>query len=1365
MTQNFTDNDLTVDKKELNTEQEVTEQEVEVFVFPASFAQQRLWFLDQLFPGNTFYNVATALRLKGSLNASALEETFNEIVRRHEALRTTFRMLDGQPVQVIAPSLTIPLPLIDLRHLPAPEREAETRRIATEERSRPFDLSQDSLLRVMLLQLDASEHVLLLNLHHIICDGWSIGVLIRELGTLYPAFANNTRSPLPELPIQYADFAEWQHEWLQGEVLETQLGYWKQQLDNIPSLNLPTDKPRPATPTYRGATQFLELPKSLSEELEALSQRQGVTLFMTLLAAFQTLLYRYTQQSDIVVGSPIANRNRREIEGLIGFFVNSLVLRTNLSGNPTFLELLSRVREVALGAYAHQDLPFEKLVEELHPERNLSQHPLFQVAFSLQNTPIEALELPGLTLSHLDFDNPSAKFDLEFHLWESPEALRGQVIYSTDLFDDATITRMLGHFQTLLDGIVANPEQSLCELSLLTAAERQELLIDWNNTRRDYPQNQCFHQLFEAQVAKTPDAIALIFENQQLTYRELNIRANQLAHHLQHLGVVPDVLVGICIERSLEMIVGLLGILKAGGAYLPLDPTYPQERLNFMMEDAQVSILLTQSKLASLLKTCWGDRQDGLSVVCLDKDWDAIAHHPQTNPTSSVTSENLAYVIYTSGSTGKPKGVLVEHRGLSNLAEAQIEVFNVQPSDRILQFASLSFDASIFEIVMALRSGATLYLATKESLLPGQPLIKLLRENAISHATLPPTVLSLLPEELPALQTIICAGESCSQDIVKRWAVDRKFFNAYGPTEATVWATIAEISNDSKKPSIGRPISNTKIYILDAHLQPVPIGITGELYISGDGLAQGYLNRPDLTTERFIPNPFKKAKLEVENSEKTRKDSCFPPLLKGGREERLYKTGDLARYQPDGNIEFLGRLDDQVKIRGFRIELGEIEAVLTQHPTVRETVVIATDISGDKRLVAYIVPAQNFIPTIIELRNFLKKKLPEYMVPSAFVVIEALLLTPNGKVDRRNLPAPGNSTNQTLDKAYIEPRNPTESTLAKIWTEVLNIERVSIHDNFFDLGGNSLLSITLMEQIHKQFERKLPLSILFLNPTIEGLANTLSPEINSPFWSPLVAIQPKGSNPPFFCVHPILGVVFPYYEVAYHLGTEQPFYGLQPLGMDGEKSPLTRIEDMAAYYIDALRAVQPNGPYFLGGWSFGGLVAFEMAQQLQKTGHKVALVAVLDTSAPISKNKPSFWDGLKFLMNTVTLHIWPYFMDYFYLIADTDKPQSKLISKDSKKRILKELRSKSILRVFQANSQAALSYVPQVYSSKITLLKNSEQGITANQDPSMGWGELAGGGVEIYSIPGNHLTMLKKPHVQVLTEQLRTCIENAQVGR
>nr|WP_017317820.1 non-ribosomal peptide synthetase [Mastigocladopsis repens] len=1369
MSQHLYDNSHSTAEEKLNIPEEA-----EVFIFPTSFAQARLWFLNQLTPNNPFYNVSTAVRLTGRLNLTALEQTFNEIVRRHETLRTTFVLVEGQPVQAIAPTLTIPLRVIDLCNLQSKERETQARQIAIEEAQRPFNLTTGPLLRVTLLQLDEAEYVLLLNLHHIVADGWSIGVLIRELGALYTAcrdVACNVSTSLPELPIQYADFAQWQREWLVGEELETQLAYWQKQLDGISVLNLPTDRTRPPVPTYRGAKKFLELPQSLTQALEALSQKEGVTLFMTLLAAFQTLLYRYTQQEDIAVGSAIANRNRSEIEGLIGFFVNSLVLRTDLSGNPTFRELLNRVKEVALGAYAYQDLPFEKLVEELHPERDLSRHPLFQVVFSLQNTPIQALELPGVTLSLFEFDSQTAKLDLEFHLWQDLESLKGQVVYSTDLFDDSTITRMLGHFQTLLESIVADPEQRLRDLPLLTAREQQQLLIDWNNTSRDYPQNKCFHQLFEALLEQIPNAIAVVFEDvetrhiESLTYHELNIRANQLAHHLQQLGVVPDVLVGICVERSFEMIIGLLGILKAGGAYLPLDPTYPEERLNFMLEDAKVTVLLTQQQFVERLGKA------SVSVICIDKDWETIAQQSEENPTSCVTSDNLAYVIYTSGSTGKPKGVLLQHRGLSNLAEAQIEVFNLQPSHRILQFASLSFDASIFEIVMALRTGATLYLANKESLLPGQALLQLLREKAITHVTLPPAVLAVLPaESLPALQTIICAGESCSENIIKRWGSGRQFFNAYGPTEATVWSTVAEISATAEKPSIGRPIANTQIYILDKHLQPLPIGIPGELYIGGDGLAQGYLNRPELTAEKFIPNPF---------SDK-----------KGAR---LYKTGDLARYRPEGNIEFLGRIDNQVKIRGFRIELGEIETVLKQHQSVQETVVIAKEnVSGDKHLVAYIVPNSKQVPTTIELREFLKEKLPAYMVPSIFVVVDSLPLTPNGKVDRRALRAFDNPTSRSIDKAFVAPRTPIELTLAKIWVETLHatsLEHISIHDNFFDLGGNSLLAVRLVEQIHKQFERELPLSSLFLNPTIESLANSLSPGKDSLPWSPLVAIQPAGSNPPFFCVHPIFGVIFPYYELAHQLGTNQPFYGLQPMGLDGETSPFTRIEDMAAYYIEALRRVQPSGPYFLGGWSFGGLVAFEMAQQLQKAGDEVALLAMLDTVAPVPGNTPSVGDSFRFLFTTVARYIWSFFLDYFYLMAASNKNQvdsltsrfpifNKLVNKlvrdietnlfsyfmpqESRSRILSELTIRPMLRVFYANTQATLNYVPQVYPKQITLFKTSVKSRITEQDPSRGWGKLAFGGVEIHTIAGNHLTMLRKPHIQVLVEQLRACIEKAQ---
>ncbi|MBE9165412.1 non-ribosomal peptide synthetase [Tychonema sp. LEGE 06208] len=1343
------------------------QQETEVFVFPASFAQQRLWFLNQLAPGNPFYNVSTALRLTGFLNLISLEQTFNEIVQRHETLRTTFTLLEGELVQIIAPILTVSLPTIDLQNLSPTQQETAALQLATDAAQCPFDLAAGPLFKVTLLQLGETEHILLLNLHHIVADGWSIGVLIRELGTLYTAFVKNGISHLPGLPVQYADFAEWQHEWLQGEVLETQLDYWREQLNGITTLNLPTDRQRPAVPSYRGAKHFITLSPALSEQLKLFSQQESATLFITLLAAFQTLLYRYTGQVDIAVGTPIANRNLSEIEALIGFFVNSLVLRTDFSGNPTFRELLHRVKNVAMAAYAHQDLPFEKLVEELQPDRELSRNPLFQLSFSLQNTPVAALELPGITFEAIDFDSGTAKLDLECNLWEDAGSIQGQFVYSTDLFDRATIARMAGHFQTLLKAIVANPKQHLSDLALLTAPEYQQLLIDWNDTQRDYPQNQCFHQLFEERVELAPDAIAAVFENQQLTYRQLNSKANQLARYLQQLGAAPEVLVGLCVERSLEAIVGLLGILKAGAAYLPLDPTYPQERLNFMLEDAQVSILVTQQHLAKNLTQ--PENYGVFSVVCLDSDRENIARQSPAKLTTNIIPENLAYVIYTSGSTGKPKGVLIEHRGLYNLVKAQIEALQISSNHRILQFASLSFDASIFEIVMALGTGSTLYCAKKESLLPGQTLIQFLQDNAITHATLPPSLLAVLPKAvLPALQTIICAGESCSPDIVKRWASGRRFFNAYGPTEATVWSSFAEIG-DSKKTPIGRPIANTKLYILDKNLQPVPVGIPGELYIGGSGLARGYLNRPELTAQRFIANPFSQ---------------------KAG--ERIYKTGDLARYFPDGNIEFLGRTDEQVKIRGYRIELGEIEALLLQHPAVKETAVVAEDdLSGNKRLVAYVVPNQNQTLNPLEMRNFLKQQLPNYMIPSAFVAIDFLPLTPNGKIDRNRLISPENLISNSTDKSCIAPRTPTESTLAQIWSKILNTEPVGIGDNFFDLGGDSLLAIRLINEINQQFERELSLSAIFLNPTIEGLADSLDSGTNSEEWSPLVAIKPGGKNPPFFCVHPIFGVVFPYVELAFGLGENQPFYGLQPKGIDGESSPLTSIEDMAADYIAALRTVQPKGPYFLGGWSFGGLVAFEMAQQLLAAGDEVALLAVLDTLAPVSANKPSFWDGCKFILTTVSRSIWPFVVDYFRLVAAAENVQVggiaarfpklnkmlnwvtkfwygwnwkqavmvSILSQESKQKSWRELAIPSMFTVFQANSQATLSYVPKIYPHRITLFRSGEKLSMSHQDPTLGWSDLTAAQVEVIRVPGNHLTMLRKPCVEVLARQLNLCLK------
>jgi amino acid adenylation domain-containing protein len=895
-----------------------------------SFAQQRLWFLDKLIPQNPFYNIPAALRLTGKLDYLALKQAFNTIVQRHEALRTNFVEVNGQPIAITqsvalgaiaSPQIDVPLPLVDLQHLPATERQSTAQNIATQDAQHPFNLAKELLLRVKLLQLDEDKYVLLLNLHHIVADGWSLGVLIREIGLLY------TNQPLTPLAIQYADFAVWQRKYLQGEVLASQLSYWKAQLADLPMLNLPTN-PRKGVQRYKGATQKLFLSPALSAGLQTLSKQTGSTLFMTILAAFQVLLSRYTGQEDIVVGSPIANRNRVELESLIGFFVNSLVLRTDLSGNPTFRELLGRVRETTIAAYERQDLPFEKLVEELQAERDLSRNPLFQVVFALQNAPMQPLELPGIKLNPLQFEVTTTRFDLELHLWEQgfglsglwsaeTEGISGFLAYNTDLFDKNTISQFVAHLQTLLTAIVANPDSAIADLPLLSKTETDRLLIEWNQTSCTYP-NKLFHQLFEEQAEKSPNNVAVVFNNQTLTYQQLNHRANQLAHYLQSLGIKPESLVGICIEKSLEMIVGILGIFKAGGAYLPIDPNYPQTRREFMLADTQVKIVLTQQSLTSLFAD--------IKLICLDTD-EHINTYSTENLTSSATLDNLAYVIYTSGSTGQPKGVLIEHRGLCNVVAAQIKAFDLRSHNRILQFSSLSFDASIFEMLLAFGVGASLYIPPKKAQLPGRELLEFLQANAIDTTIISPSVLAVLPaSELPLLQTIIAGGEACTPEIVQQWAKNRRFFNAYGPTEATIWATVAKLIVSDDKPAIGRPVANTQIYLLSEFFQIVPIGVVGEVYIAGDGVARGYLHQEELTAQKFINNPF--------------------------ANNQLYKTGDLARYRHDGSLEFIGRIDEQVKIRGFRIELGEIETVLKQHPMVENAIAL----TNKNRLIAYIVP-------------------------------------------------------------------------------------------------------------------------------------------------------------------------------------------------------------------------------------------------------------------------------------------------------------------------------------------------------------------------------------------------------------------------
>ncbi|NJM71691.1 MAG: amino acid adenylation domain-containing protein, partial [Scytonema sp. RU_4_4] len=1006
---------------------------------PLSWAQERLWFLNQLEGSSATYNIPAAVRITGALDINALQQALSEIVHRHEVLRTSFPTVNGTPRQVIHPEVTININVVDLQQILGTECETVQKQLVLEEAITPFTLEIAPLIRCSLLQLSATEYVLLLTMHHIVSDGWSMGVFIRELSAVYQAFCVGKPSPLPELPIQYGDFAVWQRQWLSGLVLETQLNYWLCQLHSAPSLlQLPTDRPRPVVQTYQGRTYSFTLNTDLTQKLQSLSGESGTTLFMTLLAAFATLLYRYTGQSDILVGSPIANRNRSEIESLIGFFVNTLVLRTSFETNPSFESLLSQVRETTLKAYEHQDVPFEQVVEALQPQRSLSHSPLFQVMFVLQNAIIGEVELPGVTLTQLAQEGTVAKFDLTLSMSETDQGLIGSWEYNTDLFDAETIERMVGHFQNLLSAIVANPLLPVGKLPLLSETERHQLLVEWNDTECEYPSDKCIHQLFEAQVEKTPDTMAVVFENEQLTYLELNQRANQLAHHLQSLGVKPEVLVGICVKRSIEMVVGLLAILKAGGAYVPLDPTYPQERLSYMLADSQLPILLTQQHLLKQLPV------DQTQTICLDEDCQNFAEYSQDNPCQEVKADNLAYVIYTSGSSGKPKGTMILHSGIVNYLSWCTKAYNVATGVGSTVNSSIGFDATITSLFSPLLVGS------KVVILPEEGEIEALKTALCSGTKF--SLIKITPAHLEILshlfaseqvniqtQAFIIGGEALTEKVTSFWqknAAATRLINEYGPTETVVGCCVYEIGKlcfPGSNIPIGRPIANTQIYILDQHHQPVPIGVPGELYIGGDGLARGYFNRPELTQEKFISNRFSDAK-----------------------SKQLYKTGDLARYKSDGNIEFLGRIDNQVKIRGFRIELGEIEAVLNTHPHIQQAVVIATeDIIENKSLVAYVVPSGERLTTN-QLRELLKQQLPEYMIPSGFVTLDILPLTPNGKIDKKALPKPDGEI--TRETQYVAPRTPNEEIIANIFTAVLGVQNVGIHDNFFSLGGHSLLA-------------------------------------------------------------------------------------------------------------------------------------------------------------------------------------------------------------------------------------------------------------------------------------------------------------------
>ncbi|HEY3110881.1 MAG TPA: amino acid adenylation domain-containing protein, partial [Chloroflexota bacterium] len=1029
---------------------------------PLSYAQQRLWFLDQLEPGRATYNVPAATRLVGPVEVGALARSLNAVVARHESLRTTFPADEGRPRQEVAPGMELPLDVEDLSGLAPAAREAAVRELARAEAARPFDLARGPLLRARLLRLGPAEHVLLVTLHHIVTDGWSLGVLLRELTALYPAACRGELAALPPLPVQYRDYALWQRDRLQGPVLERQLAYWRERLAGAPAaLELPTDRPRPPTQSFQGATATRRLPAVLVGRLRALAEREGATTFMALLAGFQALLGRYAGQSDVVVGTPIANRPRPELEGLIGFFANTLAVRADLSGAPSFRALLGRVKQSCLGAYAHQDLPFERLVEELRPERDPSRSPLIQTMFVYENAPRQPLTIPGLSVEFLEPPDGVARLDLAMVVAERADGgAQATVEYSSDLFDAETIERLLGHYQRLLEGAVSDADRAVEDLPLLLEAERARLLA-WSGDAADRPRDACAHELFEAQAARTPDAIAVVGAGERLTYAELDARANQLAHHLIALGVGAETRVGICLERSVETIVALLAVLKAGGAYLPLDTAYPPERLAFMLADAKVPVMVTQSALRAKLPRYDGQR------VCLDEQSAAIARQPTAPPPAAVGPANLAYIIYTSGSTGRPKGVMLAHGGLCNLALEAIRAYRVEADSRVLQAVSFGFDVATCDVFMALLAGAALHVTPGETALTGPELVGLLREGEITHLEMAaPVVAAFAREPLPALTTLVVGGEPSAPDVVAFWASGRHFVNAYGPTETTVCATVDEYAS-GRDLTLGRPLANMRVYVVDARMQPVPIGLAGELLIGGDGVARGYLDRPGLTAERFVPDPFA-----------------------GRPGARLYRSGDLVRWRPDGRLEFLGRVDQQVKVRGFRIEPGEIESALAQHPDVREAAVVAReDRPGHRRLVAYIVatdPARRAGAT--ELRDHLGARLPEYMLPAAFVALDALPLTPNGKLDRRALPAPEVGADDRAEPA-VAPRTPAEQTLAGVWADVLGrpVERVGVHDNFFELGGDSILSIQVIARAARAGLQLTPRQ-LFQHQTVAALA-------------------------------------------------------------------------------------------------------------------------------------------------------------------------------------------------------------------------------------------------------------------------------------
>jgi amino acid adenylation domain-containing protein len=1335
---------------------------------PLSSAQKRLWFLDKLEPGGAVYNVPTVLRLKGELNAEALRQGLNTIVERHEALRTVFEAADDAPFQTIRPPSPVEFSVIDLSELQEGQRQARCQNIVSREIRRPFDLARDLMVRAMLLRLGKDEHVLVLTTHHIASDEWSLRLLLKEWAECYAALEQKRQPALPELPIQYADYALWQQEWLRGSQCEAQLAYWKEQLSGAPVLHLPLDYPRPAQQTTGGDICQAIFPGDLMARVKEFSARHQATPFMTLLAVFDALLHRYTHQEDIVVGCPIAGRNRAESEPLIGFFVNTLALRARVDSNTTFEELVRRVRETTLGAYANQDLPFDRVVEELHPQRGSNHMPLVQVVFSLNNEFVDREVFPGIQTEEIETSNGTAKFDLTFVAKETAKGLSVVAEYNCDLFKRDRIERMLGHFQMLLQSALENPSVRIGDLELLTSEERDRILAEWNDTRRNYPREQSVPQIFEKQVSLTPDAVAAQYGKETITYRELNARANQLAHYLAAQRLGEGSLAGVYMDRSIDMIVAFLAILKAGAAYVPLDLSYPTERLAFMIADTRMPLILTDSAHAGNLPD---SAESGANVIRLDLERANIQSQPRQLPPNKTAGDSLAYVIYTSGSTGQPKGVPIPHRGITRLV-LNTDYVQIQTTDRIAQASNASFDAATFEIWGALLNGARVVGIPRNTTLSPSDFAAALRSERISILFLTTALFNQLAREAPGafatLGTVLFGGEAVDpkwvRAVIESGAPER-LLHVYGPTENTTfstWHLVTDVDEEDSTVPIGKPIANSSLYILDPAGHPVPAGIAGEIHVGGDGLAAGYWQRPELSAERFTPNRFRPVRA--------------PGLQVAEPGALLYRTGDLGRFDSDGNVEFLGRVDHQVKLRGFRIELGEIESLLARHEHVANCVVmLREDVPGDKRLVAYVIP-KGEAPDIAELRAHLRTQLPDYMLPSAFVFMESFPLTPNEKIDRKALPVPDQKRSM-LNKSFIAPRDAIEQQLTKIWEKVLGVQPIGIADNFFELGGHSLLAVRVFAQIEKILNKKLPLATLFRAPTVEGMAAILREENQTKSWSTIVEIQPKGSKPPFYWIHTLGGDggggFFYYRKLAELLGPDQPSFGIR-----SPQEPFSKIDEMARFYVKEIRKFQAEGPYYLGGFCFGGNVAYEMARQLKDAGEEVGLLVMLETSPPNVSHKQS-WSATaaKYSIENLVENA----KDFV-----SHSPQQRLTMLKNKSRRLKEkIRGKTAsgggderkpmglgevidlshypegyVKYAETHWQELTEYQPGPYEGEVTLFRAKKQGLS-NFNHTLGWDALVGDRVNVTVIPGTHESMLQEPNVQIVAAKLRALLEES----